>query len=229
MSLTMKKYVAELEKLTINCSCPETKKQLQGLLKNAKAEGSNADVTSETGSDQAGGEEDSEEEEDSNYKSKDFAKGKVHIEEGKMSKNAQMTDEEWLERAPFRIRQAVTNAMQIEQREREHLVAKLVANVEDADTKADMAKEFLTYDLRKLRQMVKILPRETNNTMFAPPQGVIPNYMGAAAPATNARTEEEKNDILPLPTANWMDEYDVSPGLKRRLAARNGQAAVAAE
>ena len=104
--------------------------------------------------------------------------------------------EKWLANAPAGVKSILENAMKIEHRERDELVSKLVANIEDTNHRFRMRDKLENKPLSELREMMDLMPK----TAGAPPK---PNYTGAAAPVGNIKmSDEDKEDILPLPTMN---------------------------
>jgi hypothetical protein len=84
------------------------------------------------------------------------------------------TKEEWMALAPPEIRDAVENAMAIEQRERKQLVGQLTANLEDNDKTTALKNLLGTKSLVELRTMAPLAPES---------QQSVTNWLGAAAPA----------------------------------------------
>jgi hypothetical protein len=120
-----------------------------------------------------------------------------------------VTVNEWMATAPPEIRSAVSNAMQIEAREKGMLIEQLTGNVAE-DSKAGVLQVLNTKSLDELRILSSLVPQPaevTNTSGYAP---AAPLYFGASAPTSNGRREAmsaaEKNDILPLPVVNWAEE-----------------------
>lgn len=135
-------------------------------------------------------------------------------------KAKQMTTNEWLAAAPPEVQSVVRNALAVEQRERQHLVSRLTANVADEAERKRIGDSLINEDLAKLRMLASLIPtanqgrgqptvngfRDDGNPMFTFESG--PNYRGAAAGPTNNQhqpivNEADDNDVLPLPVINW--------------------------
>jgi predicted small lipoprotein YifL len=112
----------------------------------------------------------------------------------KPAKNQQLSAEEWFKQAPPEVQSAVKNAMDIEIREKQSLIDRLTANLEDADKKAKVTNRLKDKSLDELRDLAELAPAVNNGNPFAP--GYQPDYSGQAAavanasdPLTNARPE----------------------------------------
>jgi len=102
--------------------------------------------------------------------------------------------EKWLASAPAGVKLILENAMKIEHRERDELVSQLVGNIEDTNHRFRMRDKLENKPLSELRDMIEMMPK----TAGTPPK---PNYTGAAAPVGNTKmSDDDKEDILPLPT-----------------------------
>lgn len=136
-----------------------------------------------------GGKADEEEEEDEEYDKK------------KPAKNQQLSAEDWFKQAPPEVQSAVKNAMDIELREKQTLIDRLTANVEDETKKAKVQNRLKDKSLDELRDLAELAPAVNNSNPFA--AGYRPDYSGQAAavanqsdPLTNARPE-------PLGLPSW--------------------------
>lgn len=120
------------------------------------------------------------------------------------------TTDEWLATAPVAVRTAVQNAMLIEQREREHLVARLVANAPDDASRQAAAAVYGALGLDALRPLVAALPAPATPALPAagalPGGFAFPSYLGAAgAPATNRLAALDPNDVPREHTWDWAE------------------------
>lgn len=105
------------------------------------------------------------------------------------------------------------HAQEVHKQTKVALIAKIVANREDNDEKAALVNYLESKSIPEL-QMIQTLQPTVNTPEYAPlfsGATPAPNYLGAATPpAYNYRTEEDKDDILPLPTINWAQEAGAS-------------------
>lgn len=105
----------------------------------------------------------------------------------------QLSAEEWFNQAPPEVQSAVKNAMDIELREKQSLIERLTANVEDADKKAKVENRLKGKSLEELRDLAELAPAVNNANPFSP--NYRPDYSGQAAavansdPLNNARPE----------------------------------------
>ena len=126
--------------------------------------------------------------------------GKVTYNTGKglEHESSRVVEDDWIRRAPPGIRAAVQNAMSIEQKEKEDLVASLTANMADEVARRRLSDRLLDKSLSELRDLAALTPASASS----PPA----NYAGQAAPATNQKlSDADKGDILPLPQCNWAE------------------------
>jgi len=218
-----------LEQLTANCSCENDKvalnslsdETLQLVLLNAKAEGSNADVTGKTGAMQAGGKgtkdeyqqnrtdeeegDDDEDEEDEEEVEHDKG-GRKRTRNGGTTAN-QLTMNQWLAMAPPEAREAHQASMEIVNAERQKLITRLVANTRSEKEKQDALKWLNLKKLPELRQMVSILPLPVVNQNryggLPSQQQNAANYIGQGGgppPVTNKDSGDD--DVLDILTMN---------------------------
>ena len=75
------------------------------------------------------------------------------------------TMEEWLAGAPLEIQNTISNAMEIEQREKDELVKQLIVNLGDSE-KESQAKRLQARTLPELRADVALLPKVKRPAMF---------------------------------------------------------------
>lgn len=176
----------------------------QGLLTlNAKAEGSNADTSGGDGSNQAGGEEDDDDDdEDPGGGGSDKGKGLKNTPE--KAKDATTNEREWFASAPPRVQAVVRNAMELEDRERSTLIARLTANA-GGDAKKRLVAKFKTMDVRDLRDMVGIVGNAGHrgnpfDESYTPPALFVPG--GPSEVTVNAVNPD---DVLIPPTLNWKE------------------------
>jgi hypothetical protein len=184
------------------------------MTENAKTAGSNADDANDSGEIRAGGEEDDDNKNDEDWD--DDAEADVPRRKNPAratptgNRRSTVTVNEWLGSAPPQIQDAVRNAMEIEQRERAHLVNQLVANVTDTGKKKRLAANLMTKPLVELRDMVLMLPQQApRRQVGAFPytgQQVEPLFIGNSGSSVSRQPEEDKNDFLPLPSMNYNEE-----------------------
>ena len=103
-------------------------------------------------------------------------------------------DEEWMRKAPASVRALVENAARIERREKDQLIDKITANVTDTGERLRIKDRMSEKSIEELRDL-ESLTRGMG--------GRKPNYAGAAAPAINQLPDEERGDILMLPTMSF--------------------------
>lgn len=201
MTITTKEQA--IKKLTANCKCEADKAALNALseetllalARNAKAEGSNADATG-GGTVQAGGEEDSESEDEFTDKVKVKEKGGAAVGNRK-------TADQWFADAPPEIRAAVQNAMRIEQTERRRLVDRLVANVGNAEQKAALSAKLMRKPLDELQETLALVPVANAQPQWSDLQAL---YLGAAGGPVANVAAPASDDLLDLPTMNYGPE-----------------------
>lgn len=99
------------------------------------------------------------------------------------------TDEEWMETAPPGIQSAVRNAMDIEAREKEQLIGKLIANLDEAAGK-QVREALEDQSLSYLRAFSVLAPK---------PKTAQPSYLGAAGATQNIKTTEDSFASFGLP------------------------------
>lgn len=104
----------------------------------------------------------------------------------------QQTEEEWLKAAPQSVQNSLHYARQIEERERQTIIGKLISNVA-ADKKQAVLNRLSSKPLDELND----LP-----ALAAPVAQSRPNYLGAASPATNS-ADLDDNDVLLMPTLDF--------------------------
>lgn len=155
-------------------------------------------------------EEDASADEEEDWSEEDMEENKKATKNKKPTKNAadpepepepkpedeenEMTDNQWLEKAPAGVRAVVAEAMAFNQARKGELIAQIVANKRNP-----FAKEELDgMDIKQLQKLTALAAVEAK-------QPAHPLYAGAAAPVGNARNEvtDAETDILPLPVMNF--------------------------
>jgi len=107
-------------------------------------------------------------------------------------------EEQWIRGAPPRIRSLVENAIAVERRERDNIIDQLVANIADSSDRYRLRERLDNKSVEELRDLLEIAIQRQPTAR--------PTYAGAAAPAINKRlTDEEREDILPLPSMSFED------------------------
>ena len=219
-----------LRLLTANCACQEdatflnrlSDASLFKLARNAKAEGSNADVVGSDTTDQAGGEEDDDsDDDDMTADAESQVKGKTG---GAVTGNRRkaVTVNEWLGKAPAEVREVVREGQQALHAQKLALARRLVSHVADPERRKLIGNKLMALPLDELRERVELLPPVANVNPFGPagysdPGAVAqsfapPVYLGAGDPAPTgdptANAAPADGDALPLPTVNWAQEPD---------------------
>lgn len=108
-------------------------------------------------------------------------------------------DAEWLRNAPSNVRSMLQNAVKIQEGERNKLINHIVKNVEGED-KLRLIDRLSHKSLEELAELTVLSGGEVSTTA---------NYAGAAGtpPVTNqSLDEEDKNDILMLPTMDYGEQ-----------------------
>lgn len=187
------------------------------LTGNAKAEGSNADVTGKGGKGiQAGGEED--EEELGQYQLKKNRGNPFDDEDEDEEDDDDMSHNQ--QRTPITQRLTAEElsvwnvAKEIEHNERIRLVRALTANLEGPDRK-EARNEYMRYPIPKLRQLLRW--HGTTRNAYVPPSQGGPSYLGAGAPALNVyggggNAAPSDTEGLDLPTMNYGDDRQQEVG-----------------
>lgn len=109
-------------------------------------------------------------------------------------KDKPKTAEEWMAEAPIEIRRAVTNALELEQAERDRLTRAIIENADDDETKARLQKHTEGLSMDTLRDFAAL---HKASQSARPP---VHNYVGAGAPAGVTNDGFDKTDILPIPS-----------------------------
>lgn len=113
---------------------------------------------------------------------------------------------EWLKNAPPEVKSVVANAVMLEKTQKTAFIKAITANEGNEWTKDELAK----MDVGMLRKIAKGFTANSASKE----DGIIANYLGAAAPANNGRraaSDFDEDDILPMPTINY--EELASPAL----------------
>ena len=106
-------------------------------------------------------------------------------------------DEEWMRKAPASVRSLVENAARIERREKDTMIEQITANVADTGERLRLKDRLSEKSIEELRDLASLTRGMSTSRGKA-------NYSGAAAPAANqALGEEERGDILMLPTMSF--------------------------
>jgi len=186
----------QFQGIIANCGCDRTRNALQAILNTSDESGSGSDT------DQAGGEEESEEGEDSEYKSKTPIKTGAKVGGGKLAgkktiENAS-TDpvEAWFDQveAP----EAVRNS---HRQQKLQLVRYLVANVDDSKQRKFLGDSMMRKSVEELQQL----------TALFPPRRDVPNedrepaalFIGAAGGPIGNVASDDDQDVLETPTINF--------------------------
>ena len=187
-NMACEKLVAEL---IANCSCWSEDDQevlanlgdekVQGLLDAAKSAKANAEAIENA----------AKEEEIEEPVSNEVAEEKVEP----VANEKPQTAEEWFKSAPAEIQSAVQNAVRIEQREKDALIEKLIANQDDA-AKEVLKKRLASKSLEELADLSLLVPEKVEE----PTSNV--SFFGASggAPVTNNKVTVEP---LSLPSIDW--------------------------
>jgi hypothetical protein len=109
------------------------------------------------------------------------------------SQDKPMTMEEWYKNAPPEVREALTEAAAITNRERQNILTQLTANVKDEATKTRLTANLSTKSLQELRDMLALVPAPE-------PKAPAFNWMGAVGAPPVVEHQEE---ALLAPVYNW--------------------------
>jgi len=104
-----------------------------------------------------------------------------------------VTTSEWLAQAPAEVQTVVRNAMRMEQGEKAKLIAVITANENNTFSKEQL-------DSLTSEQLAPIA-RLAAKSVQAPAN--VPSFMGASVPLTGNASQDDPNDVLPLPTLNF--------------------------
>lgn len=124
---------------------------------------------------------------------------------GNMKKGKTMTDKEWLESAPPTIRSAVTNAMKIERKAKEDVIARLVGNAEEGKRES-LGKYLSNKTLEELEVMADLMPTTNRQPVDELDHLLSPIFMGAGSigdrvtgnsAVANAADDEEASSMVP--------------------------------
>lgn len=230
------------EEILANCRCEEDREVLnalseetwQGILTaNAKAEGSNADVTGSGKFMQAGGEGKKEEyslsknegddDDDFDGGDRDDDSGDAGGDQGyqdaddddeddgekgsPMARNGrQMTANEWLRSAPPEIREAVSEGLQARRERKLKVVRRLVGNIANPERRKARGDALMRKPLNELNDMLELVGSPAPRARYAPP--LFTGMAGGAVANSvtgNARDDDESALTLGLPTINWKE------------------------
>lgn len=177
-----------------NCGCEETRQRLLQL--NAKAEGSNADVSG-SGEVQAGDEEDAD---DHDYDSDDSgfpAKAESAV---KGKKGMKMNMQQFEATMPPEAREVWNAAKQATQQAKAGLARQLVANIGDTEQRQQRFRHYMGKSPTELRELVADLGVAYNRQEEAVENDLEPLYLGAAAPVGNGSygSQPDVDDVIPV-------------------------------
>lgn len=176
---------------------------------NDKAEGSNADVSGGGGYVQAGGEDDTDDDETGPNMKSDPGKGLDYSKPVKAKcDNSAAAEQEWLRSAPPRIRRAVHNAMEVEAREQAAIVNRLIANVYNPSVRQRLAAKYMRLPLPELRDMLLMVPQQggvsNELSQLGDPAPLYNGAQGAPVPIDNAYGDDNGvADAMPVTTLNF--------------------------
>jgi hypothetical protein len=235
-----------VDRLVENCDCEGDRAMFARMSRrallslNEKAQGSNADVSESTGSDQAGGEEDWDDEDEGEKDDQGAGKKGQRFEsdpgegvdyhkvgeksEGAMTGNAATAA--YLRAAPPDVRRILTNAFRVEQKEKRAVVGRLTANLGNKAQREAATKHLMRKDIDELRMLASLIPTENHygpaaNGRYEPDvleDPVVALFAGAAGgPPPVSNRGEEDQDVLETQTLNYreMGRLDESPEWRR--------------
>ncbi|MCK9569342.1 hypothetical protein M0R72_10430 [Candidatus Pacearchaeota archaeon] len=111
-----------------------------------------------------------------------------------------LTDQEWMEQAPLPVRRVVANAQAIEAQEKNAIINRLVANINDENVRKAQMDRLQTRDLSDLQADLALMP--VSQVALNPMPTA--NYLGMAPAFNQSRTDAvDPNDILELPSMEW--------------------------
>ena len=117
-------------------------------------------------------------------------------EDFEKNSRCKLTANEWLASAPPEIQSTVRYAMSIEKKERDGLVARLVANVQGRQREA-LQKRLAGKPLDELYDLLALAPRTAEPVV---------NYLGAAGADLTANVSHDEDNYLPLPAMNYSEK-----------------------
>lgn len=124
------------------------------------------------------------------------------------------TADEWFATAPPEIQSAVRNAMTLEQQAKKGLLDQLTANVAD-DQIQKVLNQLKSKSIDELKDLLSLLP---------PARAIAaPSFIGASVPGPNYTGNEraldkDDDDILPIPTINYQQEYAERASRKAKVS-----------
>jgi len=107
-----------------------------------------------------------------------------------------ITNEELMAAMSPEMREDLAFARNEKAKQKQTLVTRLTANIEDAVVRQKQAERLSKRSLEELQADVSLLPAVKEDQPF-------PNYLGAAVPIGNVQAELREGDVLALPTTNW--------------------------
>lgn len=125
-------------------------------------------------------------------------------QKGKAVKNeenkAKLTREEVLNALSAEDKEDLAFARREKAKQKDALVSRLTANVEDEAQKAKLAERLKAKDLDELQDLLALAPAKEEKA-----EARSPNYVGAAGAVTNTLKDEERGEGLGIPVLNFED------------------------
>lgn len=173
-----------IDALIENCTCPETRAGLLRLVANEP------DAIGTEGSEmQVGGEEDDEFGDDAGIPDK------VRLKKKEFTGNA------YLAQLPQDIRETITEARSVVNREKRALIQRLTVNVRDPGRREYRIQQLMGRDLRELRGMLELIG---NSAPPAQPGEIMPLPMyGSDNTSIVDNVGDDGDDVLDCPTINF--------------------------
>lgn len=119
------------------------------------------------------------------------------------TENAEMSEEEWLKKAPKSVRESFLYGKEAAEREKADIVNRLTENAASDEAKKASSLVYNAMELPQLRTLDQALPVKESTQ-----QTPAPNYFGIHGGPTTNTAKDDPNDILPLPVENYGSDED---------------------
>jgi len=114
-----------------------------------------------------------------------------------------MTEDEWFKAAPASVQSVVNAAIKAQEDQKKQLIGQILVNSRGMDKERvkKITQNLWENDIDDLQDMLSLMPKQQ--------QASSPSRFVGASPApvvVNAQDDYDKDDYLPLPTVNWVEE-----------------------